>query len=76
MVKWYATVFDAKVQHRNPALAFMTYDEEHHRFAFVNLDVLMPGAGGHEPRGLIGVDHVAYTYADIQDLFDINGGQG
>jgi catechol-2,3-dioxygenase len=35
MVRWYETVFDAKVQYQNPALAFLTYDDEHHRFAFV-----------------------------------------
>ena len=24
MLRWYAVVFDAKVQHQNPALAFLT----------------------------------------------------
>jgi catechol-2,3-dioxygenase len=50
MVRWYETVFDAKVQYQNPALAFLTYDDEHHRFAFVNLDVVQPG-GGEADRG-------------------------
>jgi hypothetical protein len=27
MVRWYQTVFDVRVQHRDPALAFLTYDE-------------------------------------------------
>ena len=27
MVHWYQTVFDVRVQHRDPALAFLTYDE-------------------------------------------------
>jgi catechol-2,3-dioxygenase len=70
MVRWYETVFDARVQHRNPALAFLTYDDEHHRFAFANLDVLMPGAGGHDRRGAVGVDHVAYTYGSIGELLE------
>jgi catechol-2,3-dioxygenase len=70
MVAWYATVFDARVQHRNPALAFLTYDDEHHRFAFVNLDVLAPGVPEPERRGLVGVEHLAYTHARLQDLFD------
>ena len=30
MLKWYQTVFDAKVQHYDPAIAFVTYDDEHH----------------------------------------------
>lgn len=68
MVRWYQTVFDAKVQYANPALAFLTYDGEHHRFAFANLDVLQPNAGEKDRRGVIGVDHVAYTYASVSDL--------
>ena len=70
MVRWYETVFDAKVQYQNPALAFLTYDDEHHRFAFVNLDVVQPGGGEADRRGIVGVDHVAYTYASLDDLFE------
>lgn len=70
MVRWYKTVFDAKVQYENPALAFLTYDGEHHRFAFANLEVLQPNAGEQDRRGVIGVDHVAYTYASVNDLLE------
>jgi catechol-2,3-dioxygenase len=70
MLRWYATVFDAKVQHQNPALAFLTYDDEHHRFAFANLSVLQPDGAETDRQGVIGVDHVAYTYASLHDLFD------
>lgn len=70
MVRWYKTVFEAKVQYENPALAFLTYDGEHHRFAFANLDVLQPNAGEKDRRGVIGVDHVAYTYASVNDLLE------
>ena len=70
MLAWYQVVFDAKVQHQNPALAFLTYDDEHHRFAFANLAVLQPDGAEVDKRGLIGVDHVAYTYASLKDLFD------
>ena len=70
MVRWYEAVFDARIQHRNPALAFLTYDDEHHRFAFANLDVLQPGGAEHDRRGLVGVDHVAYTYGSIGELLE------
>ena len=50
MVRWYQTVFDARVQHRDPALAFLTYDDEHHRFAFANLDVLQPGGASEASK--------------------------
>ena len=70
MLRWYQTVFDAKVQHQNPALAFLTYDGEHHRFAFANLEILQPGGTEADRRGMIGVDHVAYTYASLSELFE------
>jgi catechol-2,3-dioxygenase len=70
MVRWYEKVFDAKVQYRNPVLAFMTYDDEHHRFAFVNLAVLQPEGSEKDRQGSIGVDHVAYTYRSLAELFD------
>ena len=70
MLTWYKIVFGAKVQYQNPAIAFLTYDEEHHRFAFVNMDLIDPGGGGPDDRGVIGVDHVAYTYSSLPDLFE------
>jgi catechol 2,3-dioxygenase-like lactoylglutathione lyase family enzyme len=68
MIAWYEDVFEARVVHQDPALAFMTYDDEHHRFAFANLDVLNPGGGS--ARGEVGVNHVAYTYANVGDLLE------
>ena len=68
MIRWYQLVFEADVVHQDPALAFMTYDDEHHRFAFANLSVLKPKAERPGERGDIGVNHVAYTYADAGDL--------
>jgi len=70
MLDWYQFVFDARVQYRNPALAFLTYDDEHHRFAIANLDVLQPEGQETERQGLVGVDHVAYTYASLGELFE------
>ena len=68
MLEWYQFVFGAKVQYQNPALAFLTYDDEHHRFALANLDVLRPDEAETGKRDLIGVDHVAYTYKSLEDL--------
>jgi len=73
MLQWYRTVFDARIQHQNPALAFLTYDDEHHRFAFANLDVLQPGGTETARSGPIGVDHVAYTYASLPELLEHYG---
>ena len=59
MVDWYLKVFNARIQHRDDRLAFLTYDEEHHRFAFINLG---PAIEEHRRReDDAGVHHVAYT---------------
>lgn len=71
MVEWYRTVFEAEVVYQDPAFAFMTYDDEHHRFAFANLSLLKPEDKGPGERGDIGVNHVAYTYADAGDLMKV-----
>lgn len=70
MLHWYETVFDAKIQYQNPALAFLTYDDEHHRVALVNLCLLQPDGSAGDRQGLTGVDHVAYTYASLNDLLE------
>ena len=70
MIRWYENVFAAKVQYQNPVLAFLTYDDEHHRFAFANLEILQPKGAENDRQGSIGVDHVAYTYRSLSELFD------
>jgi catechol-2,3-dioxygenase len=69
MIAWYQNVFEATVVYQNPALAFLTYDDEHHRFAFANLSAFKPTVD-EVARGEIGVNHVAYTYANIGELLD------
>jgi catechol-2,3-dioxygenase len=70
MLAWYKEVLRATVQHQNPVIAFLTYDEEHHRLAFIDLSVLQPDVQDSEKHGLVGVEHVAYTYPSLEDLFD------
>ncbi len=45
MVDWYKQVFEATVRHKDDKLAFLSYDDEHHRMAFLNL-----GPSRTEPR--------------------------
>ena len=70
MIQWYSAVFEAKVQYQNPALAFLTYDDEHHRFAFGNMSVFSPNGVATEATNEIGVNHVGYTYANLGELLD------
>jgi catechol-2,3-dioxygenase len=70
MLAWYQAVFEAKVQYQNPAFAFLTYDDEHHRFAFANMSVLNPDGTEIDARSKVGVNHVGYTFADAGQLLE------
>lgn len=69
MLDWYGTVFGARVQHQNPAMSFLTFDDEHHRFAFLDLSVIDPEGSEPETKGWTGVDHLAWAHASLDDLF-------
>lgn len=64
LVRWYCTVLGAEVVHSDGMLAFLTYDDEHHRIAIAG----MPGLE-EQPSMAAGTDHVAFTYGDVGDLF-------
>lgn len=55
MLEWYGTVFGAGVQHQNPAMTFLTFDDEHHRFAFLDLSVIDPEGFEPEANAWVGV---------------------
>ena len=69
MIDWYTQVFEATVRHKDDKLAFLSYDDEHHRMAFLNLG---PAEKGSPPKkaGGVGVHHVAYTWKDLGELVD------
>ena len=69
MLEWYATMFDARIVYRNDAVVFLTFDNEHHRFAFADLQVIAPGVEADD-TGKVGVDHVAYEIADLRTLLE------
>ncbi|MDO9406157.1 MAG: VOC family protein [Polaromonas sp.] len=63
LVAWYLTVLGAKVAFSDGALAFLSYDEEHHRIAVLNIPGLQ-----RQPDGMTGVHHIAFTYGRLGDL--------
>lgn len=63
MVHWYQTVLGAEVVHSDGVLAFLTYDDEHHRIAIAGI----PGLEDPPPMA-VGTDHVAFTHTDLGDL--------
>ena len=63
LIDWYRLVLGADVVHANPMAAFLTYDDEHHRLAVLNMPQLPPNT-----RTAPGVDHIAFTYASLGEL--------
>lgn len=63
MLEWYQVVLGAEIVHADGMLAFLTYDDEHHRIAIARI----PGLED-QPQVAAGTDHVAFTYADLGDL--------
>lgn len=63
MIDWYTTVFSAKVQHQNEFLAFITFDDEHHR-----LVIFEDAETVDKPATAAGIDHVGYGVANFGEL--------
>ncbi len=63
-IDWYRTVVGMEIAHHAGKIAFMTYDDEHHRIAFVELPEDAPPRESGSP----GIDHLAYTFADLGAL--------
>lgn len=63
LIEWYKTVLGMEVAFGNASATFLTFDDEHHRMAILNVPALLPNL-----RGAAGVDHVAFTFASVDDL--------
>jgi len=65
MIEWYGDVLNARVLSKGPMLAFMSFDQEHHRLAFINQPKLTVRDGKQA-----GVDHLAYSLHDTGELLN------
>jgi catechol 2,3-dioxygenase-like lactoylglutathione lyase family enzyme len=63
MAEWYQTVLGARLVFRDEHLCFLSYDDEHHRLALIQI----PGLAPRDPEAA-GTDHVAYSYRDLGEL--------
>ncbi|WP_213958890.1 VOC family protein [Variovorax sp. dw_954] len=63
LMQWYQTVLCASVAYSDGRIAFLAYDDEHHRIALIEV----PGLRD-QPDGICGVHHIAFTYASLSDL--------
>jgi len=70
MAAWYTTVLDGIVTFQDKMITFITYDDEHHRIALLRLPrfVRIPGIVWGRYRKFWGIDHVAFTYDNLDKL--------
>lgn len=67
MRDWYCAVLGAHVVYENPGMAFLTFDDEHHRLA-----LFASPAGPFTDRTptTVGMQHSAYTFPDLGSLLE------
>ncbi len=63
LLAWYKLVLNATPAFESPTIAFLAYDDEHHRIALIKIPGLAP-----QPEGAAGVHHFAFTYESLHDL--------
>jgi catechol-2,3-dioxygenase len=63
MIDWYCTVLGAEVLYEAERISFISYDDEHHRVAFLD-----PGPLAERQPDAAGLNHVAFTFAGLDDL--------
>ena len=63
MTKYYQDFLGARVIHENDMLVFLSYDDEHHRIAFVQI----PGTQSKVTTSC-GLEHIAFTFDSLSDL--------
>jgi len=61
--RWYLTVLDAEVAFENQDVAFLRYDDEHHRIGIINAPDASPLG-----RDSAGVEHVSFTFDKLEEL--------
>lgn len=63
MVRFYTDFLGANIQYENELLAFLSYDDEHHRIALIQA----PGTLA-KVQGTCGLEHIAFSFDSLSDL--------
>lgn len=64
LIDWYCKVLGAHVAHASSKVAFLTYDEEHHRIALIALEPYPD----RDETIRVGYYHTAFAYDSLADL--------
>lgn len=74
MIDFYKNLFGAKVVFANDRLTFITWDQEHHRMAFIRMPagfrIFLPVA--RVWRKFFGVDHLAFNFGTLERLLQLH----
>lgn len=62
-IEWYGKAFNARVRFQNELAAFMSFDDEHHRFVLWD-----DGETGDKPENARGVDHIGFDCGSPSNL--------
>jgi catechol-2,3-dioxygenase len=65
LIDWYCTVLGAEILYEADRISFISYDDEHHRVAFLD-----PGPLAERQPKAAGLNHVAFTFGGLNDLID------
>lgn len=63
MIDFWQTFLGAEITYKGEGIAFLRYDDEHHRIAIIS----MPNLGPKQTKAA-GLDHVAFSYETLSDL--------
>lgn len=63
MVEFYMVFLGARIVYENDFIAFLSYDDEHHRIAIVGV----PGTQG-KIKTTCGLEHIAFSFDSLSDL--------
>src|SRR5215471_6544316 len=66
MIDWYCTVLGAEVLYDAERISFISYDDEHHRVAFLD-----PGPLSERKPDAAGLNHVAFTFGDLDNQVEL-----
>lgn len=63
MLEYWTKFLGASITHANDNIAFLRYDDEHHRVAIIAIPETQA-----KPAGAAGLHHVAFTFDTMEDL--------
>lgn len=70
LVNFYLETLNASIRHEDPGkIAFLSFDEEHHRIAILAVAGLTVPVSDGLPRA--GLDHIAFTYKTLTELAQV-----